>query len=143
MEGQYNLNKKLINSPANHGIFFSDSDALTTKMYAEMYSKDPNFALTPEEYVKVASVADELTRKSRWDKVFLLKPHGTFVNDTERCMDHASMEARIELYEILVGHLKEAGLWDKVTVLDGGYYNNFVTVVNWVKGVIENGKEGC
>lgn len=143
LDGQYNLNKKLINSPANHGIFFSDSDALTTKMYAEMYSKDPRFAITPEEYLKVAAVADELTRKSRWDKIFLLAPHGVFVNDNERCMDHASMESRMELYELLVKHMKDAGLWDKVTILDGGYYKNFVTVVNWVKGVIENGKEYC
>lgn len=26
LEGQYNLDKRLINSPANQGIFFADSD---------------------------------------------------------------------------------------------------------------------
>ena len=74
LEGQYNLNKKLINSPANHGVFFADSDSMTTRMYAEMYAKDPNFALTQEEFEKVAIVADELASKSRWDKIFLQPP---------------------------------------------------------------------
>ena len=37
LEGQYNLNRKLINSPGNHGIFFADSDSMVTRMYAEYY----------------------------------------------------------------------------------------------------------
>lgn len=140
LDGQYNLNKSLVNSPANHGIFFSDSDALTTKMYAEMYAKDPNFKLTMEEYEKVAVVADEIARKSRWDKVFLIAPSDHFVDDNERCLDHAGLEARRKLYDMLVSHMKASGYWDKTAVLSGNYYENFLTIVNWVKGVIENGK---
>lgn len=133
LEGQYNLNKTLINSPANHGIFFADSDALVTKMYAEYYSKDPVCAITPEEYEKVASMADELTRKSKWDKIFLLPPHGDFVDDHSRFMNHSEMKERWELFELLKRNLIDAGLWDKVTILDKGYYENFNTVVNYVR----------
>ena len=50
LEGQYNLNRKLINSPGNHGIFFADSDSMVTRMYAEYYAKDPTCALTEEEF---------------------------------------------------------------------------------------------
>lgn len=139
LEGQYNLNKKLINSPANHGIFFADSDSMTTRMYAEMYAKDDNFAMTMDEFEKVAVVADELTRKSRWDKIFLVAPHGVFVDDHSRYMGHSDMGERQKLFDILCEDIKRTGNWDKVTILNGNYYENFVDVVKYVKEIIENG----
>lgn len=140
LEGQYNLNKKLINSPANHGVFFADSDAMITRMYAEYYSKDESCIITPEDFEKVAVVADEITRKSKWDKIFVLCPHGEFVDDHSRFMAHSGMSERWELFDILCKNLRESGNWDKVTVLDGGYWNNFKTIVDYVKGIIEHGK---
>lgn len=142
LEGQYNLNKKLINSPANHGVFFADTDSMVTRMYAEYYAKDESCALTGEEFEKIAVMADELTRKSKWDKIFLLAPNGVFVDDHTRFMAHAGMSERQELFDILCRNIKDSGNWDKVVVLNGGnYYENFMTVVNYVKGVIENGKD--
>lgn len=140
LQGQYNLNKKLINSPANHGIFFADTDSLVTKMYAEYYSKDTAFSVTPDEYNAIATLADELTSKCKWDKIFLLCPHGKFVDDHTRWMGHSGMDERTELYNLLVKNLKEANLWDKVTVLDFGYYENFIAVKKYVEDIIENGK---
>lgn len=140
LHGQYNLNKQLINSPANHGVFFADTDSLVTKMYAEYYSKDRDFALTEEEYKKIAIVADELTSKSRWDKIFLVAPHGVFVDDHMRYMGHGAMEDRKKLFDILCENIKRAGDWDKVTILTGNYYENFCAVADYVKEIIENGK---
>ena len=136
LEGQYNLNRKLINSPGNHGIFFADSDSMVTRMYAEYYAKDPTCALTEEEFKQVASMADAITTKCRWDKIFLIAPHGVFVDDHERYMAHSGMKERMELYEILVKNLKESGNWDKVVVLNGDYYENFMTVVKYVREVM-------
>ena len=140
LEGQYNLNKKLINSPANHGIFFADSDSMVTRMYAEYYAKDDSCALTQEEFEKIAVMADELTRKCRWDKIYLLCPHGTFVDDHTRFMAHSGMKERQELFDILCNNIKASGNWDKVTILDGGYWNNFKKIVEDVKEIVENGK---
>ena len=140
LEGQYNLNKKLINSPANHGVFFADSDSMVTRMYAEYYAKDDACALTQEEFEKVAVMADEITRKCKWDKIYLLCPHGTFVDDHERFMNHSGMAERKELFDILCNNIKASGNWDKVTILDGGYWNNFKRIVDDVKEIIENGK---
>lgn len=139
LHGQYELNKKLINSPANHGIFFADTDSIVTRMYAEYYAKDPDFALTQEEFEKVAVVADELAAKSRWDKIFLVVPHGVFVDDHTRYMGHSGMDERKELFDILCEDIKRTGNWDKVTILTGDYYENFMAVVNYVKE-INNGK---
>ena len=140
LHGQYELNKKLINSPANHGVFFSDSDSMTTRMYAEVYSKDPKFAVTSEEFETIAAMADELTRKSRWDKIFLISPHGKFVDDHSRYMGHAEMKERQMLFDILCEDIKRVGNWDKVTILTGTYYENFMSIVNYVKEIMENGK---
>lgn len=140
LEGQYNLNRKLINSPANHGVFFADSDSMVTRMYAEYYAQDPTCKLTQAEFERIAVTADELTRKSRWDKIFLLAPHGVFVDDHERYMAHSGMKERMELFEILCNNIKASGNWEKVTILNGSYYENFMTVVEYVKGVITNGK---
>ena len=140
LEGQYNLNKKLINSPSNHGVFFADSDSMTTRMYANVYSKDPKFAVTPEEFETIAAMADELARKSRWDKIFLIAPHGVFVDDHSRYMGHADMKKRQMLFDILCEDIKRTCNWDKVTILTGTYYENFKTIVNYVQEIIENGK---
>lgn len=136
LEGQYNLNKKLINSPANHGVFFADTDSMVTRMYAEYYAKDDTCALTQEEFEKVAVMADELARKSRWDKIFLVAPHGVFVDDHERYMAHSGMKERQELFDILVQNIKRTGDWDKVVILTGNYYENFMAVVNYVNEVM-------
>ena len=140
LEGQYNLNKKLINSPANHGVFFADSDSMVTRMYAEYYAKDETCAITQEEFEKVAVMADEITRKCKWDKIYLLSPRGKFVDDHERFMAHSGMKEREELFEILCNNIKDSGNWDKVVILDGGYWNNFKRIVEDVKEIIENGK---
>jgi nicotinamide riboside kinase len=105
-------------------------------MYAEYYSKDPAFIVTQDEFNKVAVIADELTRKSRWDKMFLLPPHGAFEDDHTRYMGHSDMKERQELYDILRTNIKASGNWDKVTILTGDYYENFRTVVAYVNEVM-------
>ena len=140
LDGQYQMNKKLINSPANNGIFFADSDSMTTRMYAEYYHKDPALDLTEEEFKQIAVAADAITAKCRWDKIYVLCPHGTFVDDHTRYMEFSGMDERTELFNILCNNIKASGNWDKVVILDGGYYNNFKKIVDDVKEIIENGK---
>ena len=140
LDGQYQMNKRLINSSSNQGIFFADSDSMTTRMYAEYYHKDPELDLTEEEFKDIAVAADAITKKCRWDKIYLLCPHGTFVDDHTRYMEFSGMDERMELFNILCNNIKASGNWDKVTILDGGYYNNFKKIVDDVKEIIENGK---
>lgn len=139
LEGQYNLNKKLINSPGNHGIFFADTDSLVTKMYAEKYSEESNCALTKEEYENsVAPLADSLAKKSRWDKIFCLYPGNVFVDDHTRFMQHSDLSEREELLNKLVNFLKQHNLLSKTVFLPGGcYWENFETVVNYVNEVMK------
>ena len=140
LEGQYNHNRECINSPGNHGVFFADTDSLVTNMYAQYYSKDPSCILTEEEYERVIKpVAYDYAKKSRWDKIFCVVPHGIFVDDHTRFMNHSGLKERQELFDILKQSLIDVGDWDKVTILDGNYYENFMTVVKYVKEVEEKG----
>ena len=140
LDGQYQMNKKLINSPSNQGIFFADSDSMTTRMYAEYYCKDPELDLTEEEFKEIAVAADAITKKCRWDKIYLLCPHGVFVDDHTRYMAFSGEDERKELFEILCNNIKASGNWDKVTILDGGYWNNFKKIVEEIKEIMNNGK---
>ena len=140
LDGQYQMNKKLINSPSNQGIFFADSDSMTTRMYAEYYCKDPELELTESEFEEIAVAADAITKKCRWDKIYILCPHGVFVDDHTRYMAFSGEDERRELFEILCNNIKASGNWDKVTVLDGGYWNNFKKIVEEVKEIMSNGK---
>ena len=136
LDGQYRLNRSLINSPGNHGIFFADSDSMVTRMYAEYYAKDKACGLSEKEFEQVASMADAITAKCRWDKIFLLAPKGVFVDDHERYMAHSGMSERQELFNILCENIKRSGNWDKVVILQEGYYENFMTIVRYVREVM-------
>lgn len=58
-------------------------------------------------------------------------------------MAHSGMKERRELFDILCEIICSNGLWDKVTVLDGGaYYQNFLTVKSYALQLIENRKAG-
>lgn len=140
LQGQYDLNRKLINSPANNGIFFADTDSQVTRMYAEYYCKDDSCVLTEKEFEKIAVVADELSAKSRWDKIFLIAPHGVFVDDHERFMNHSDIKDREELFNLLCANIQRTGDWDKVTILSGNYYENFMAIVDYVREVQLYGK---
>lgn len=142
LDGQYRHNKDCINSPGNHGVFFADTDSLVTNMYSQYYAKDPSCVLTEEEYeTNIKPVAYEYAKKSRWDKIFCVVPHGVFVDDHSRFMAHSGMKERQELFDILKQSLIDVGDWDKVTILDGNYYENFMKVVEYVRGIIKHGKE--
>ena len=138
LQGQHNLNRVMINSPLNRGVFFADTDSLVTRMYAEYYMKDENFKMSNEDFEIVADLADSLTDKCKWDKIFLLCPHGVFVDDNSRYVGHSELKERNELFTILCDNLKRHGLWDRVVCLDGSYYDNFIKIKNYVKSEVLN-----
>lgn len=140
LQGQYDLNERLIGSPANNGVFFSDSDAMITKMYARQYAEEPDCVMTKEEFDIVSAAADEYARASRWDKIYLICPNGKFVDDHTRFMLHETMEARWKMFNALCEDFKKIGEWEKVTILDGGYQKNFEKICNDVKKYMENEK---
>lgn len=129
-----------IDSPANNGVFFCDTDAMITTMYAERYGDDESCALMTEEYERTLwPVAMYIINNTKWDKIFFLEPGGTFVDDHSRFMKHSGMNERNRLRGMLDYLVKIAHLEDKVTHLSGGdYMSNFETIKNYAKEIYKN-----
>lgn len=138
--GQRQHTLEQIDSPANNGVFFCDTDAMITTMYAERYGDDESCCLTTEEYERTLwPVAMHIILNTKWDKVFFLSPGGTFVDDHSRFMKHSGMDERNRLREMLDYLVKIAHLEDKVTYLPGGdYMGNFETIKTYAKEVYAN-----
>lgn len=124
--------KSKIESAGNNGIVISDTDNLVTLMYALAYVDDPNIDLTEEDYKALEAMAINLKRGITWDKIFLLPPKNTFVDDGCRYMEQSSIEERNKNFDKLVNLLKKFGWWDKVEIIDGDFLDNFNTVKNYI-----------
>lgn len=132
--------QKKIESSGNSGIVISDTDNLVTLMYARAYVDDPAIDLTEEDYKTLETLAWNIKRGIQWDKIFLLPPKNTFVDDGSRYMKQSTMDERTKNYNILVQLLKDFGWWDKVEIINGNFLENFDTVKNYINEKIEYGK---
>lgn len=130
--GQLRDTKQKIEGPGNNGIVISDTDNMVTLMYAQAYVEDENIDLTWDDYKVLESLAKTMQRGITWDKIYLLPPKNTFVDDGTRYMEQSSMEERQKNYVKLVKLIKKFGWWDKVEVLNGDYLENFNTVKDYV-----------
>lgn len=126
--------QKKIESSGNCGIVISDTDNIVILMYAKAYVEDPNIDMTEEDYKTLEQLAWNIKRGIQWEKIFLLPPKNTFVDDGCRYMEQSSMEERTKNYNKLVDLLKQFGWWDKVEILDNDFLGNF----NRVKEYIQN-----
>ena len=125
--------KNKIESAANTGIVISDTDNLVTLMYAKAYTEDPAIDITEDDYNNILlPLAKTLQRGISWDKIFLLPPKNTFVDDGSRYMKQSTMEERTANFNKLVTLLKEFGWYDKVEILNGTYLENFNKVKNFI-----------
>lgn len=124
--------QKKIASSGNHGIVISDTDNLVTLMYAKAYVEDNNIDLTEEDYDTLEQLAWNIKRGIQWDKIFLLPPKNTFVDDGIRYMEQSSIEERTKNYNRLVELLKDFGWWDKVEIINGNFLENFEIVRDYI-----------
>lgn len=131
--GQHRYIQEAIESPNNPGFIISDTDNLVTLMYAKAYTEIPGMKITKEEYEKVLyPLAKSLGKVTRWDKIFLIKPHGKFVNDGLRYMEQSSIEERMGNYKILVELLENFGLLRITKELEGTYLEQYQEVKNYI-----------
>lgn len=129
--------KAKIESDGNEGIVISDTDNLVTLMYAAAYQEDDAIDLTEKDFQSLMDLAANLKRGITWDKIFLLPPKNTFVDDGTRYMKQSSMHERNKNYYVLRGLLVTFGWQDKVEVLDGDYLQNFLRVKQYIESKYE------
>lgn len=128
--------QKKIESAGNPGVVISDTDNLVTLMYAKAYVDDPAIDMTEDDYKTLETLAKNIKRGIQWDKIFLLPPKNTFVDDGCRYMKQSTMAERNKNFSILVQLLKDFGWWDKVEIINGNFLENFNIVKNYIESKV-------
>lgn len=139
--GQRQHTEDEISSPQNNGVFFCDTDAAITAMYASKYARDKECAIEKWEYASLIDrVARYIADHSRWDKIFFLTPGNDFVDDHSRFMKHSEMSEREDMYDWLKHYVEDDVYWaENITYLPGGdYLGNFETIKNYAKEIYEH-----
>lgn len=109
ISGQYDANENEVNSPANQGLVVFDTDAIVTRVYAKLY-------LPKEDQEKLEPLFQEIIKKEKIDKIFVIPPITKYVDDGFRAMEWEG--SRYEYHDELMKQLDEFGLMDKVVLLD-------------------------
>ena len=134
LSNQYNLTcEQILNA---NKVFLGDTDNLVTMMYAKYYSTDSDFKLSVDDYKKIEIEGMKYNKFYHWNKIYLISPTNKFVDDGIRYMKHSDLTIRNELFLILCDLLKKANLWEKVEILDGNYYENFIKIKEYINEVI-------
>lgn len=107
--GQYDVNSKEINSPANQGIVFLDTDAIVTRVYAKLY-------LGKAEQEQLEPLFQKTIRDEQMDLILVIPPITQYIDDGFRNMAWES--SRQLFHEELMRQLAEFNLMDKVVLLD-------------------------
>lgn len=134
IQGQYDANSKEINSPANNGLTIFDTDAMVTKVYADMWlSKEDNAQLQP--------LFDNTIGEELIDLILVIPPVTPYVDDGFRNMDSADDDTRWQFHNQLMQVIEDYGFMDKVVMLDAkggsedsyGYYARYLQALNAIQ----------
>ena len=138
--GQREHMEKQKASPENNGVFFCDTDAMITAMYAQKYASETECALAPYEWDTVIHpVARHIALSTKWDKVYFLTAGNKFVDDHSRFMKHSDIKERegMEMWLHAMIHCLMPDV--DIEYLPGGdYLGNFETIKNYVKEIYNN-----
>ena len=118
------LQNKLIDS-AQGRFAIVDTDNITTLAYTISYAADPDVTAITDESIR--RIREEV-RVYDWERVYVLPPKNTYVDDGLRYMKQADIEVRNENFELLLRLLGEYGLADRITFLTGNYWENYLQV---------------
>ena len=139
--GQRQHTEDEIASPQNNGVFFCDTDAAITAMYARKYAAEDDCAMAKFDFQEVIKpVANYIANRcSTWHKIFFLTPGNDFVDDHSRFMKHSDMTEREDMCIWLKDYVERTYGTDRIVYLPGGdYMGNFETIKNYAKEIYEH-----
>ena len=137
--GMFDSNRKTIQSPSNNGLFFADSNVLTTLAYSELY-------LSSEEHAKLLPSYELMLEKEQWDLILIVPPVTPYVDDGFRDMTQSDTETRWAMHERFLSLLDKYGWSDKVYVLGAegssedkhGFYARYDQSRTIIKDYVQN-----
>lgn len=134
IQGQYDANSQEINSSSNNGLTIFDTDAMVTKVYANLWLDD-------ESNAQLKPVFDNTISEEQIDLILVVPPVTPYVDDGFRNMDEADMANRVRFHEELMRVIDEYGFTDKVVILDAkggpddpfGYYARYLQALDAIQ----------
>lgn len=134
IQGQYDANSREINSPANNGLTFFDTDAMVTKVYAKLW-------LNAAENKQLKPLFDNTIEEELIDLILVIPPVTPYVDDGFRNMGEADIDSRQLFHNELMTVIEEYGFTDKVVVLDAkggaddpyGYYARYLQALDAIQ----------
>ncbi|GMA70425.1 transcriptional regulator [Leuconostoc litchii] len=134
IQGQYDANSREINSPANNGLTIFDTDAMVTKVYADMW-------LNEADNAQLKPLFDNTIGEELIDLILLIPPVTPYVNDGFRNMSTADDDSRWQFHRHLLKVIEEYGFMDKVVILDAkggsddpyGYYARYLQALEAIQ----------
>lgn len=134
IQGQYDANSREINSPANNGLTIFDTDAMVTKVYADMW-------LDEADRAQLQPLFDNTISEEQIDLIFVIPPVTPYVDDGFRNMSTADEASRWAFHHALMRVIDEYGFMDKVVLLDAkgdsddpyGYYARYLQALDAIQ----------
>lgn len=134
IQGQYDANSREINSPANNGLTIFDTDAMVTKVYADMW-------LDEADRAQLQPLFDNTISEEQIDLIFVIPPVTPYVDDGFRNMSTADEASRWAFHHALMRVIDEYGFMDKVVLLDAkgdsddpyGYYARYLQALGAIQ----------
>ena len=120
---------------AHDSVIISDTDTITTLAYTISYANDPCIrAISLDSIEKIKREIQIFD----WDKIYVLPPKNTYVDDGLRYMNQADLEVRNTNFSLLIQLLDSYGFQDKITYLSGNYWENFIAVKQYIQNIMSN-----
>ena len=134
IQGQYDANSREINSPANNGLTIFDTDAMVTKVYADMWLDEAGRA-------QLQPLFDNTISEELIDLILVIPPVTPYVDDGFRNMSTADDESRWAFHHELMRVIAAYGFMDKVVILDAkgdsddpyGYYARYLQALDAIQ----------
>lgn len=134
IQGQYDANSREINSPANNGLTIFDTDAMVTKVYADMWLNDVDNA-------QLKPLFDNTIGEELIDLILLIPPVTPYVDDGFRNMTTSDNDSRWAFHSHLLEVIEEYGFTDKLVILDAkgdsddpyGYYARYLQALDAIQ----------
>ena len=134
IQGQYDANSREINSPANNGLTIFDTDAMVTKVYADMW-------LNEADRAQLQPLFDNTISEEQIDLILVIPPVTPYVDDGFRNMSTADKASRWAFHHALMRVIDEYGFMDKVVLLDAkgdsddpyGYYARYLQALDAIQ----------
>lgn len=134
IQGQYDANSKEINSPANNGLTIFDTDAMVTKVYADLW-------LSQEDSRQLQPLFDNTISEELIDLILIIPPVTPYTDDGFRNMNNTDDESRWAFHNELMRVIKQYGFMDKVVLLDAkgenedpyGYYARYLQALDAIQ----------